>query len=50
MTKIKIESIIWDEWNVAHIAKHKIVIEEVEQVLQSDFIFELANTTSSTCG
>lgn len=30
MTKIKIKKLIWDDWNVKHIAKHKVEMDEVE--------------------
>jgi len=28
--------LIWDEWNVAHIARHQVTSEEVEEVCQSN--------------
>ncbi len=33
---LSIERLIWDPGNVAHIAKHRVTIEEVEQVCHSD--------------
>jgi len=33
MTEIKIEQIVWDEWNVKHINKHNVTQEEVEEVV-----------------
>ena len=35
---IKIERLIWDDWNVTHIARHNVVPEEVEEVCHSDFL------------
>ena len=35
---IVIHELIWDEWNKAHIARHDVMKEEVEQVCKSDFI------------
>lgn len=29
---IKVLQLIWDSWNIAHIAKHNVVPDEVEQV------------------
>lgn len=31
MTRIKVKSLVWDEWNIRHIKKHGIDIEEVEK-------------------
>jgi hypothetical protein len=28
MTKIKIKHLIWDEWNIEHIKKHKVDVKE----------------------
>ena len=33
---INIRRFIWDEWNVAHIARHNVIPEEVEQVCHID--------------
>ena len=33
---IFIKRLIWDEWNVAHIARHEVVSDEVEEVCHSD--------------
>lgn len=30
----KIKKLIWDEWNVNHIKKHKVSVDEVEEVCQ----------------
>lgn len=32
MTRIKIKQLIWDEFNVEHIKKHKVTVSEVEAV------------------
>ncbi len=29
---IKIKQLIWDDWNVKHIGKHKITVDEVGEV------------------
>ena len=29
---INVQKLIWDSWNIAHIARHNVVPEEVEQV------------------
>lgn len=29
MTRIKVKEVIFDEWNITHIRKHKIKVEEV---------------------
>ena len=33
---INISKLIWDSWNVAHIARHNVTPEEVEQVCHFD--------------
>lgn len=35
MTKIKIQKIIWDEWNTEHIKKHGVIIEEVNEAAKN---------------
>lgn len=32
---IIIEELIWDEWNIDHIAKHSVCIVEIEQACQN---------------
>ncbi len=34
--KFFVKKLIWDDWNIAHIAKHKINPAEVEEVLKND--------------
>jgi len=34
-----IQNLIWDEWNVEHIARHGVKPEEVEQVCRSNYFF-----------
>lgn len=36
MYVINILRLIWDEWNIAHIARHSVTPEEVEQVCHID--------------
>ena len=31
-----IRRLIWDEWNIAHIARHNIIPEEVEEICHGD--------------
>jgi len=33
-----IRHLIWDDWNVAHIARHKVFRDEVEEVWHGDYI------------
>jgi len=35
VTRIKIEQLIWDEYNREHIKKYKVTIEEVEETLNN---------------
>lgn len=34
MVKIKIEQLIWDNWNKEHIKKHTVTIAEAEEAIQ----------------
>ena len=34
-----VEEIVWDGWNLRHIAKHDVVAAQVEQVLRSIPVF-----------
>lgn len=29
---INVQKLIWDSWNIAHVARHNVIPEEVEQV------------------
>lgn len=31
MTRIKIKTLLWDDWNTGHIKKHGVLIREVEE-------------------
>ncbi len=33
MTRIKLEQLVWDSWNIEHIKKHNVTQSEVEQAL-----------------
>lgn len=33
----EVKELVWDEWNITHIAKHDVTREEVKQVCQSDY-------------
>lgn len=35
---VVIKKLIWDEWNVKHIARHKVSPEEVEEVCRGIYI------------
>ncbi|MBI3734738.1 MAG: BrnT family toxin [Chloroflexi bacterium] len=35
---ITIRRLVWDDWNVAHIARHQVVPAEVEQVCHGDHL------------
>ena len=37
---VNIKLLIWDEWNVAHIARHKVTQEEVEEVCASNPVMQ----------
>lgn len=39
-----IKRLIWDEWNTAHIARHKIIPDEVEKICHSDALVEEGHT------
>jgi hypothetical protein len=32
-TIVRVEEVIWDDWNESHIARHRVTAEEVEEVL-----------------
>lgn len=34
---IKIDKLIWEEWNINHIARHEVVPAEVEEALHKKF-------------
>lgn len=34
MTKIKINQLIWDEWNLEHIKKHNVKKQEIENAIR----------------
>jgi len=35
MVEVKVKQLIWDDWNVNHIKKHKVRLEEVEKAVSS---------------
>lgn len=37
MTRIKIKTLVWDEWNIEHIKKHKVKIEEIAEAGENLF-------------
>lgn len=34
---LEIKELVWDAWNITHIARHDVTRDEVEQVCQSDY-------------
>jgi uncharacterized protein len=34
-----IEHLVWDDWNREHIARHNVTPEEVEQVINNEYVF-----------
>lgn len=38
--RINVDKLIWDSWNTGHIAKHKVVQSEVEEVCHSEFLLQ----------
>ncbi len=34
---VVVKGLIWDDWNKAHIAKHKVLPEEVEEVCHGNY-------------
>lgn len=41
---IRIRRLIWDEWNVAHITRHQVVPEEVEEVCHGNVLVQQGHT------
>ena len=39
-----IKKLIWDEWNIEHIARHSVEPEEVEEVCKSKNLFTKARS------
>ena len=35
---ISARRLIWDAWNITHIARHQVTPEEVEEVCQGEFV------------
>lgn len=35
---IRVDKLLWDEWNIEHIARHQVVSSEVEQVCHSNHV------------
>ena len=35
---IFIRRLVWDSWNVAHIARHEVVLDEVEEVCHGQYV------------
>lgn len=35
---VVIKKLIWDDWNIAHIARHNVIFEEVEEVCRGKYV------------
>lgn len=35
---LNIRRILWDDWNVAHVARHHVIPQEAEEVCYSDYV------------
>ena len=35
----RIDSLVWDDWNRAHIVKHEVTLHEVEEAVAGDAIY-----------
>ena len=40
---ISVNKLIWDDWNITHIAEHDVLPEEVEEVCKSDPLVQTGN-------
>ena len=40
---VVVKKLIWDDWNVAHIASHNVLEEEVEEICRTNSQTEVAN-------
>ncbi|MEZ4667875.1 MAG: BrnT family toxin [Anaerolineae bacterium] len=38
LVMVVVKKLIWDNWNVAHIARHQVTQEEVEEVCQGEVV------------
>jgi uncharacterized DUF497 family protein len=41
---VRVKRLVWDEWNIAHIAKHKVIPEEVEEICHNDALVQQGHT------
>ena len=41
---MKIERLVWDNWNVLHIARHHLTPDQVEEVCQGDPLIQVTYT------
>ncbi len=37
---VNIKKLVWDEWNIKHIARHDVIPEEVEQVAHGNVLVQ----------
>ncbi len=35
---ITVHRLVWDDWNIGHIARHEVIPKEAEEVCQGDYI------------
>jgi len=45
---VKIEKLIWDEWNIRHIARHDVSVDEVREALSDDKVVYLPTYNDRT--
>lgn len=38
MNEVRVRRLLWDDWNITHIARHDITRRDVQQVCQGEFI------------
>jgi len=41
--EIIIKKLVWDAWNISHIARHSVLSEEVEEICQTNSQTKVAN-------
>lgn len=37
---VRVKQLVWDEWNITHIARHEVIPEEVEEICHSDALVQ----------
>lgn len=44
MTRITVKKLVWDNWNLNHIQKHKVTREEIEKGVKNFIVHEKAKS------